>query len=128
MTTKRRIGIVKGADDDAYDQEKALQSAGCHKIIRVVRGENIKALLRATDKNLQSGDTIVVQKLHVLSTSSVNLSRRFRQTATKGVTLALLWQICNLGDSLFVRSVIHRELAYGGWRWLVIGGMILRLG
>ena len=42
--------------------------------------------------------------------------------------LALLWQICNLGDSLFVRSVIHRELAYGGWRWLVIGGMILRLG
>ena len=42
--------------------------------------------------------------------------------------LALLWQICNLGDSLFVRSVIHREPAYGGWRWLVIGGMILRLG
>ena len=24
--------------------------------------------------------------------------------------------MCNLGDSLFVRSVIHRELAYGGLR------------
>lgn len=90
MTTKRRIGIVKGADHDASDQEKALERAGCDKIIRVVRGENIKALLRATDNNVQSGDTVVVQKLHVLSTSSVNLSRRFRQAAVKGVTLEIL--------------------------------------
>jgi DNA invertase Pin-like site-specific DNA recombinase len=90
VTTKRRIGIAKGSDQDVLNQEKALHEAGCDKIIRVVRGENIKALLRPTDKNVQSGDTIVVQNLNVLSTSSINLSRRFRHAAAKGVTLEIL--------------------------------------
>jgi hypothetical protein len=43
-------------------------------------------------------------------------------------TLALLWQICNFWDSLFVGSVIHREPADGGWRWWMTGGTILRRG
>jgi hypothetical protein len=42
--------------------------------------------------------------------------------------LSLLWQICDFWDSLFVELVIHGEPADGGWRWWMIGGMILRLG
>ena len=90
MTTTRRIGIANGSDEEASNQEKALHDAGCDRIIRVVRGADIKALLRPSDKNLQPGDTIVVQKLNVLSSSSINLSRQFRQAAGKGVTLEIL--------------------------------------
>ena len=90
VTTNRRIGIAKGSDEDASIQEKALRDASCDQIIRVMRGENIKALLRPTDKNVEAGDTIVFQKLSVVSSSSINLSRRFRQAATKGVTLEIL--------------------------------------
>ena len=37
------------------------------------------------------------------------LSRNTIRKYLRADTLALLWQICNLGDSLFVGSVIHRE-------------------